>query len=148
MAERKPIVIVDGSPQLLADADTISVALDDSTIQRYVETSATLTVDDDGDGTYSVTVPLDGRVYSVTLTQDVDIAYTIPSASDTRGSTVVHFIQDATGSRVVSFPSTTEWADATAQDVDTTASARTRAVFTQFSATGVDVDLDVRGPAV
>ena len=104
----------------------------------YSETDDTLT-----STAGALTIPLDGKTYTVTVTEDTAITFSLPASG--RGSAIVHFIQDATGGRVVSFPAATEWADSTATDVATDANARTRAVFTQFSATGVDADLEVRG---
>jgi hypothetical protein len=104
----------------------------------YSETDDTLTSVSE-----ALTIPLDGKVYTCTLTEDVTVTFSLPASG--RGSCTVNFVQDATGGWVVSFPAATEWADSTATDVDTTASTRTRAVFSQFSATGVDADLEVRG---
>jgi hypothetical protein len=106
----------------------------------YSESTGTLTSVSE-----ALTIPLDGKVHTVTLTEDVTVTFSLPASG--RGSCVVNFVQDATGGWVVSFPAATEWADGSATDVDTTASTRTRAVFSQFSATGVDADLEVRGTA-
>jgi len=120
--------------------DTGDIFTDGSTIPGYSETGNTLTSVSE-----ALTIPLDGKVHTCTLTEDVTVTFSLPASG--RGSCTVNFIQDATGGWVVSFPATTEWADGSATDVDTTASTRTRAVFSQFSATGVDADLEVRGTA-
>lgn len=129
-----------------AQGDKADAALpaDGGTLQGYAETGAALTVNSDGDGTYSVTVPFDGKRYNVTLTQDVDIIYGLQTPP-ALGSAVLDCYQDATGNRVVSFPAaTTEWQDGTVTDVDSTASSRSRVTMTQVDATQVDVEIDYR----
>ena len=130
-----------------ASLDKADAALPASggTLIDYTESGSTLSIADDGDGTYSVTIPLDGKVYSVTLTQNVDIIYQLPVSG--MGNAIVNFIQDATGNRTVDFPATTEWALSTPVTVAGAANIRTRMLFTQFSATGVDADGDIRGTA-
>ena len=136
----------DGAAVLAAlNAGAASLPADQGTIQRYVETGATLTVDDDGDGSYSITVPLDGRRYSVTVTQDVDVVFELPADASERGSAIVDFYQDATGNRVITLPATVEYSNRVAETFELYANKRTAATFLQFSATGVDAYLDKRG---
>jgi hypothetical protein len=100
-----------------AKADA-ALPADQGTIQRYSETGATLSVVDDGDGTYSVTIPLDGKIYAVTLTQDVDLFTSNAPTAPECGSAVVYITQAATAT-AVTIPATWYWPDGVAEAFDT-----------------------------
>jgi hypothetical protein len=108
--------LVDTSTGAAVDPDARYLAQTGGIIGTYAETGATLSVVDDGDGTYSVTIPLDGKVYSVgTLTQDIDILTTSAPTPPACGSAVVYIPQAATA-KTVSVPTAWYWPDGTAED--------------------------------
>ena len=83
--------------------------------QWAAEDGASLSVVDDGDTTYSVTIPLDGGIYTVTLTQDVDLLTSGAPTAPLCSSAVVYITQAATAT-TVSVPAGWYWPGGIAED--------------------------------
>ena len=101
---------------LIADATLFPT--DEGTLNRYAETGTTLT-----SSAGVLDIPLDGRIYQVTVTEEITSITT--SAAPTAplcGSAVVYFTQGATGYAVAT-PATWRWPDSTAGMIDATANA-------------------------
>lgn len=79
-------------------------------LYKYVETGSTTIVSqvNDGDGSYSVTIPLDGRIYSVTLSENVDLYTTDAPTAPICGSAVIYITQAATA-KTVTVPAAWYW---------------------------------------
>ncbi len=94
-------------------------SVDLTPIPEYTETGATLTPVDG-----VLTIPLDGRVYSVTLTANVTSVLTTAPTAPECGSAVVYINQDATGNRAFPFPSTWRWPGKAVTAITLTANAQ------------------------
>ncbi len=75
------------------------------------------------------------NVFTTTLTANVTVAPTLSSPND--GQTINWFlVQDATGSRTMTWPTTFKWPGGSAQSLSTTANARDLLVATYLTSTG------------
>lgn len=97
----------------VTNGNTVAISIDANAVARlykYVETGSTSIVSqvDDGDGSYSVTIPLDGRIYSVTLSQNVDLYTTDAPTAPICGSAVIYITQAATA-KTVTVPAGWYW---------------------------------------
>ena len=128
------------------DAGAASLPADQGTLQRYAETGTTLTVVDDGDTTYSVTVPLDGKAYSVTLTEDIDLLTSDAPTAPLIGSAVVYITQAATAVAVTT-PAGWYWSNASAEAFDTDG-AMYRLTLYSDPAGNIHADAELRGVQV
>jgi len=128
-----------------ATATLTNKTIDDSTLDAYSETGATLSVVDDGDSTYSVTIPLDGKIYQVTLTQDVDLLTTSAPTAPLCGSAVIYITQDATA-KTVSVPAGWYWPDGTAEAFDTNSALYRLTLYTD-PAGNIHADAELRATA-
>jgi hypothetical protein len=99
----------------LAKADSALQPL----ITSYRETGATLTP-----VAGVLTIPLDGRVYTVTLTANVTSVLTTAPTAPECGSAVVYINQDATGNRAFPFPATWRWPGKAVTAITLTANAQ------------------------
>jgi len=86
-----------------------------------------------GNSSTAITLDLaNGTVQIITLTGNC--VYTFPTPVAGKSFTLVH-LQDATGSRTVTWPSTVDWPSATAPTLTATASRGDKFVFTAISGT-------------
>jgi hypothetical protein len=86
-----------------------------------------------GNSSTSITLDLaNGTVQIITLTGNC--TYTFPTPVAGKSFTLIH-LQDATGSRTVTWPSTVDWPGATAPTLTATASRGDKFVFTAISGT-------------
>lgn len=111
-------------------------------LSAYTESSAALTPING-----SLTIPLDGKTYSVTVTAAITSITTTAPTLPALGSAVVHFKQDGTGGYAVSLPAAWEWPDKVITGINTTANARTRLLLTQNPFGTIDADAELRGTA-
>lgn len=101
------------SMEIGGNSDQKGFSIDNNWVARlykYVETGSTsiVTQVNDGDGSYSVTIPLDGRIYSVTLSQNVDLYTTDAPTAPICGSAVIYITQAATA-KTVTVPAGWYW---------------------------------------
>ena len=113
--------------------------------QWAAEDGASLSVVDDGDATYSVTIPLDGGIYSVTLTQDVDLLTSSAPIAPLCSSAVVYITQAATA-KVVSIPAGWYWPNGVAEAFDPNSAVYRLTLYTDPSG-NVHADAEVRATA-
>jgi hypothetical protein len=86
-----------------------------------------------GNSSTAITLDLaNGTVQIITLTGNC--VYTFPTPVAGKSFTLIH-LQDATGSRTVTWPSTVDWPSATAPTLTATASRADKFVFTAISGT-------------
>jgi len=86
-----------------------------------------------GNSSTAITLDLaNGTVQIITLTGNC--VYTFPTPVAGKSFTLIH-LQDATGSRTVTWPSTVDWPSATAPTLTATASKADKFVFTAISGT-------------
>jgi hypothetical protein len=86
-----------------------------------------------GNSSTAITLDLaNGTVQIITLTGNC--VYTFPTPVAGKSFTLIH-LQDATGSRTVTWPSTVDWPSATAPTLTSTASKADKFVFTAISGT-------------
>ena len=106
------------------DKADASLPKDGGVIQSYSETGEALTI-----LSGVLNVPLDGKVYHVTVDEEITSITTsaAPTAPNCAASTV-YFTQDATGYAVV-IPATWRWPDSTITDIDTAANAESELVL-------------------
>ncbi len=64
-----------------------------------------------------LTIPLDGRVLGVTLTEAVTGVVLVAPAQPVCGSVICYVLQDATGGRLFPIPAAWYWPDATVTDI-------------------------------
>ncbi len=98
------------------------------TITDYSEALA-----NDGNSGTALTVNLaDGNVQEITLTGNVTLSISGAAASGTDSSVTLFLIQDATGSRTVTWPTTTKWTGGVAPTLSIAAGAIDVVVLTTF----------------
>ena len=105
----------------------------------YFETGATLSPISG-----VLTIPLDGRVYAVSVTEAITSIVTTAPIAPIVGSTVVYFSQDVIGLHAVSIPATWYWADGMITPIATAANAKTRLTLVTSPAGDVHADAEVR----
>lgn len=111
----------------------------------YSETGQTLAVVDDGDGTYSLTIPLDNHINDVTLTNDVDLLTSDAPTPPTIGGAVLYLTQ-STPASVVTTPATWLWPDSTAEAFDTDGAVYRLTLYTDPGG-NIHADAELRGAA-
>lgn len=97
--------------------------MDDKTLQKPVlkDYGETLTSNNSGTSfTLDLTV---GNVFKITLTGNCTFTFSNPPASGTAGSFTLILFQDATGSRLATWPASVDWAGGTAPTLTTAANA-------------------------
>jgi hypothetical protein len=96
-------------------------------IPEYTETGATLTFVAEGDG--DIEIPLDGRVYQLTITGDCSLVTgTAPTAPEC-GSAVVYIEIDTATPPVIAIDATWHWPDATVTDLPTADNAKAELIL-------------------
>jgi hypothetical protein len=106
---------------------TFAGAILNPTITDYLETPFS------ANSSTAITLSLsNGTVQIITLTGNC--VYTFPTPVAGKSFTLVH-IQDATGSRTVTWPATVDWPSATAPTLTSTALKADKFVFTAISGT-------------
>lgn len=99
--------------EINGDSNKMGFSIDSNWVARlykYIETGSTsiVTQVNDGDGSYSVTIPLDGRIYSVTLSQNVDLYTTDAPTAPLCGSAIIYITQASTA-KTVTVPAGWYW---------------------------------------
>lgn len=93
--------------------------VEDLEFQSYNETVVT-----NATATGSVSVNIaNGPYHVLTLTGNITLSFTNPAATGYVSSVTVEFIQDATGSRTITWPGSLEWDSGTAPTLTTSANA-------------------------
>tara|TARA_Y100000031_G_scaffold132948_1_gene154404 strand:+ start:5916 stop:6830 length:915 start_codon:yes stop_codon:yes gene_type:complete len=97
------------------------IDLDDKTLQKpvfkdYGETLMT------GTGTTTLNLEL-GNTFEITMDGNLTFTFSNPPASGTAGNFTLILIQDGTGSRLVTWPASVDWAGGNAPTLTTTANA-------------------------
>ena len=93
-------------------------------IEAYTETGATLTP-----SAGAVTIPLDGKVYKMTLTANVTSVSTTPPTSPECGIATVYIKQDGTGGWTFAIPATWQWPNKVAVPISSAANAKDQLVL-------------------
>lgn len=118
MAERRPLVVIGGQSKRLPAGDLMppGPVVPDVFIDGYTVpvTAVTPTAG-------AITVPLDGRPRTMTLTENTALDATEPAQD--ASAMLLWVQQDATGGWSLSFPSAWLWSGGTASGIDTTAGA-------------------------
>lgn len=104
------------TPSYTGDVDVTGEIIADSYNETYVAVSVS---------TNTVTIDCEaGNVFSVTLDSNVTTTtFSNPPASGTAYAFALRLVQDATGSRSFAFPSTVDWAAATAPTISADANS-------------------------
>ena len=103
---------------------TGAVNAGDQIISKAVFKDVGETLATNGTSGSTATIDLeDGNFHKVTLTANCTFTFSNPPASGTAGSFTLFLVQDGTGSRTVTWPTSVDWAAATAPTLTTTAAA-------------------------
>lgn len=95
----------------------LPAVLADKELENYSETAETVAA-----STAATTLDLEaGNVKPVTLSANTTFTFSNPAASGKASSLTLILIQDATGSRIVTWPASVKWAGGTAPTLTTTA---------------------------
>lgn len=104
----------------VTNIDNTSIATDTIKATKYEDTFVVVT--DDSSNTFTIDCST-GNMFSCTLEAASTIAFSNVPTTGTGYICSIKLVQDATGSRGVTWPSGTVWASATAPTLSTTASA-------------------------
>ena len=149
-------VLKAGEPYLITDENRLAIglsatsyaetvgptdtqSLSNKTLGIYYETSATLT-----SSSGALTLPLDGRVYQLTLGENITSISTTPPTAPIIGSAVIYIKQDGTGGRTLAYPATWYWAKGVATAIATGANAMSRLTLYSDPFGNIHADAETR----
>ncbi len=104
---------------LAVTSTTLNTGVLGLTLKNYKET-----VDTNATATGAVTLNMNnGNVHNLTLTGNVTLTFSNAATAGLRSELMINLVQDATGSRIVTWPAAVKWAGGTAPTLTTTAAA-------------------------
>jgi len=118
---------------------------DGSTVQTYVTTGAILSIADDGDGSFSATIPLDGRTFYLDVTEDIDLLISAAPTPPLIGSAVV-YIQQAAVAKTITTPAEWYWTHST-EETWVENNGMYRLILTADPLGNIHASTEVRGTA-
>ena len=113
--------------------------LSNKTLSNYYETSDTLT-----SATGAVTIPLDGKIYQLTLSENITSITTSPPTAPVIGSAVVYIKQDGTGNRTMAYPATWYWSKGIATAIASDANSLSRLTLYSDPFGAIHADAETR----
>lgn len=121
---------------------TDTQTLSNKTLGVYYETSATLTT-----SAGALTIPLDGKIYQLTLGENVTSITTSPPSAPTIGSAVLYIKQDGAGGRTLAYPATWYWAKGVVAALASAANAMSRLTLYSDPFGNIHADVEARSLA-
>jgi len=110
----------------------------DFQLGAYSEYGTTLTI-----SANTLTIPLDGKIYSVSVNSIVTSISTVTPDLPGCGSAIIYFNQNTTG-YAISYPNTWYWPSGVATNISSTANSNTRLILVTDPTQRIHADAEIR----
>ena len=122
----------------IEELDLNKLPVANTILNVYTETGANLTI-----SANTITIPLNGKIYSVVVDSVIDTINTTTPITPNCGSAVIYFTQNTTG-YAVTYPNTWYWSSGISTSINSTANAISRLVLYTDPIGRIHADADIR----